>query len=435
MTSEAVWLFGRAVASTFSHCCGTISDMFVSSKNKPSSQHRASLRILNYAAIYLCMLGLLFRANFLHAQDPAPAGIAWRVIGAWQVDGKGARISAGDAIRPGSLLQPSEEDGGHSITVFLADGRSILYECFNEQDCARGFRVPTLTRIPDPVAVDLLARIHANLVLKNSPSSIQPEPGLPRDEVLATLDPDNRFSVKGLAANLPNGRYTYDIRPLNDTHPAQFPIPAEKTKPEILISLPAPGLYDLIITDDLKTPRIDLLIAAVNAEQATIFRKSFHQVQALMTRWNESGFGWPVHDFQRAYLESLVQDSLPRVSGRPAVATAHAGSNARTTGEFVSHKAGANDRHLDGVTAEPMFSPQPGVFPGDIAVFLRCKSPGASIHFTVDSSEPMANSPVYAAPIIIKGTGSGGLTIRAFASARGKRDSAVVTGIYRIQDR
>ena len=124
----------------------------------------------NYAPMFLFLLALAFSASSLRAENPGaapPAGIAWRVIGAWRLDGKGAPISIGDAIQPGSLLQPGEGTAGHSITVFLADGRRILYECFTPENCARGFRVPSLSRIPDPVAVDLLAQIHAALVRRN----------------------------------------------------------------------------------------------------------------------------------------------------------------------------------------------------------------------------------------------------------------------------
>jgi Chitobiase/beta-hexosaminidase C-terminal domain len=234
-----------------------------------------------------------------------------------------------------------------------------------------------------------------------------------------------------LVADLSNGRYTYDIRTLNGTHPTQFQIPIEKTKPEITITLPATGLYDLVIADDLKTPRIDLFIAALTPEQAAKFRKSFNQVHALMTQWNDIGFGWPVHDFQRAYLESLMQDSLPRTNGSSTVVAADSVSTAGTSGKFVGDKSARDNTHRDVVTAEPAFIPQPGVFNGDTAVVLRCATPGASIHFTADSSEPTANSPVYTAPIMVKGTG---LTIRSFASAPGKKDSAVVTGIYRVHD-
>jgi hypothetical protein len=84
-----------------------------------------------------------------------------------------------------------------------------------------------------------------------------------------------------------------------------------------------------------------------------------------------------------------------------------------------------------GVAGEPKFSPEPGVFAGDTEVTLRCATPGAVIHYTFDGSQPVASSPVYTAPISVKGTE---LTIKAFASVPGKRDSAVVTGIYRIRE-
>jgi hypothetical protein len=64
-------------------------------------------------------------------------------------------------------------------------------------------------------------------------------------------------------------------------------------------------------------------------------------------------------------------------------------------------------------------------------VTLRCDTPGAIIHYTFDGSQPVASSPVYVAPISVKGTE---LTIKAFASVPGSKDSAVVTGIYRIRD-
>ena len=85
----------------------------------------------------------------------------------------------------------------------------------------------------------------------------------------------------------------------------------------------------------------------------------------------------------------------------------------------------------DGVAGEPRFSPEPGVFAGDTEVTLHCATPGATIHYTFDGSQPVASSPVYSAPISVKGTE---LTIKAFASVPGKKDSAVVTGIYRIRE-
>lgn len=83
------------------------------------------------------------------------------------------------------------------------------------------------------------------------------------------------------------------------------------------------------------------------------------------------------------------------------------------------------------VSGEPTFSPQAGFLRGDTEVALRCDTPGATIHYTVDSSQPTADSPVYTGPISVKGEG---LTIKAFSSMPGRRDSPVVTAVYRIQD-
>jgi hypothetical protein len=139
-------------------------------------------------------------------------------------------------------------------------------------------------------------------------------------------------------------------------------------------------------------------------------RASFHDAQALFKDWNDDFQGWPIHDFQRAYLEALIlgiNPQMPRALWTPAKVKASG----------------------PGLVAEPVFTPKPGLLRDDTAVMLRCATPGATIHFTIDNSQPFASSPVYSAPIIVKGTA---LTIKAFATANGKKQSSVVTGIFRI---
>ena len=364
----------------------------------------------------LCLLILTLSATAVRAQRPreAPIGVAWQVRGRWQIEGTGTPVVTGDAIPPGSLLQPTGEPANHSIMIFLPDGQRILYECFLAQDCARAFRVPSLFRKADPFAVDMLARIHTVLSRRkpDAESGQHPEAHVPRDECLAVLGPGNRVEIAGLAAALPNGRYTYDLRPFDPAYARRFHVILEKNSPTITLSLPSSGLYGLTISDQLNTPRIDVLIAAIRPGQSSRVLKSFHDAATLIGDWNIDYQGWPIHDFQRAYLESLVLGIKPSQAGMEAQVTTKTARPA-------------------GITAEPAFLPKPGLFEGDTAVTLRCDTPGATMHYTVDGSQPFDNSPIYHAPIMVKGTE---LTIKAFAVAPGEKESAVVTGIFRIQE-
>jgi hypothetical protein len=283
----------------------------------------------------------------------------------------------------------------------------------------------------------MLARIREVLVRGQVDLSTgkQRKPRLPRDEAISVLGPDNRVDVAGLAARLSNGSYTYDLRPLDRAYPRQFQLALKKTGPSISIALPSAGLYFVTITDALNTQRIDLFIAAVKPAQAASLIKSFHEAQALIKQWNEDYQSWPVHDFQRAYLASIVLGANAQPADGEADAAGKIASNAGLPGNPGDRALGdgpLGDGPEDriAVTAEPAFTPQPGVFDGKTAITLQCKTPGATIHFTVNGSQPVASSPVYRAPIMVIGSE---LTIKAFASAAGRKDSAVVTGIFRIE--
>jgi hypothetical protein len=261
------------------------------------------------ACFFLWMLCL----TSLHAKT-ATAGIAWQVQGTWQAADEGAPIRAGDAIQAASLLQPDDKVGDHSIVVLLPDGQRVLYECFTRVDCARGFRVPPLAAQPDVFALDMLARIRAALSAKNHSVSngyhAGPAAQMSRDEAVAVLNAANHVQIAGLLTQLPNGRYTYDLRPLNPAYPPQFHLVLEKTAPTIDLALPASGLYDIIISDALDTPRIDLFLAAIGPMQSPEF-ESFRHAKEVMAQWNEDYAGWPIHDFLRAYLESFALSAKP----------------------------------------------------------------------------------------------------------------------------
>ncbi len=346
------------------------------------------------------------------SEQAASPGVAWNVQGSWRLDSERAALVVGDAIPPGSLLRTNASAGNHSITILLPDGQRILYECFSHKQCARGFRVPALYRRPDPFAAETLARIRVALMRRNqdgAPNAHQ-NARLPRDEVLAVFDPENRVRVGGLVADLPNGRYSCDVRRLVSMRSRQFYVAFEKGGPVVHLVVPGAGLYDLTIFDSLNKPRIDLFLAAVRPAQGAVVAESWRRVETLLEDWNGNYQGWPVHDLQRAYLESLFLHG--------------ASLKAQTV------RGAAKELDRPDATEEPLFFPEPGVFTGKTAVTLRCNTAGAVVHYTVDSSEPLNNSPVYDAPIVVMGAE---LTIKAFASAPGKKDSPVVTGIFRIR--
>jgi hypothetical protein len=258
--------------------------------------------------VLVCVLIFAAGACSLQAKR-SNAGLAWQVQGIWQIGGKGAPIRSGDAIAPASLLQPSDTAGDHSITVLLPDGQRVLFECFTVADCVRGFRVPSLIHTPDAFAIEMLARIGAVLSSKRTTELNGKHAGhatqTSRQEAVEVLDAVNRVHVAGLIGGLPKGHYTYDLRSLDPTCPPQFHVALEKTAPSIALTLPAAGLYNITITDALNAPRVDLLLAAIQPAQSMHFQ-SFNRARETMEKWNDDYAGWPIDDFLRAYLESLM---------------------------------------------------------------------------------------------------------------------------------
>jgi hypothetical protein len=366
--------------------------------------------------IFFCGIFLTTTVSASSAQQKRHGkefGIAWRVEGPWRAETQDRIIASGDAIFPGTVVRPVPAAVSHSILILLPDGQRILYECFLHEDCAHSFRVPPLYRTPEPSAVDLIARIHQVLSRPGQAenSDERREQSLPRDEALATLGPSNQVEVEGLAAALPDGEYTYNLRPLNQKSRGQFGMALEKTSRAITLELPSSGIYDITIFDHLDTPRIDLFVAAVDPVHEAVFKSSFASAHRLLAHWNENYQGWPVHEFQRAYLQSLFWNIKP--------------------GSEYSWQAAKTSHQDPDITAEPTFSPAPGLLKDDTAVTLTCKTPQATMHYTVNGSQPLSSSPIYHAPVMVKGTA---LTIKAFASAPGKKDSPVVTGIFRVAE-
>lgn len=78
--------------------------------------------------------------------------------------------------------------------------------------------------------------------------------------------------------------------------------------------------------------------------------------------------------------------------------------------------------------AMPMLDPQPGRYPPGIEIAMSCVTPGATIYYTEDGSEPNASSPKYEKPL----SQVNPVSLRARAYCGTMMPSEVVEGFYRI---
>jgi hypothetical protein len=104
-----------------------------------------------------------------------------------------------------------------------------------------------------------------------------------------------------------------------------------------------------------------------------------------------------------------------------------------TTLKAIALKSGCIDSPVADATytircATPTFSPTPGTYPIVQNVSLVTTTPGATIKFTLDGTEPSQSSLTYSGPIAVAAT----LTIKAKAFKPGVTDSPTASGGYAI---
>ncbi len=81
------------------------------------------------------------------------------------------------------------------------------------------------------------------------------------------------------------------------------------------------------------------------------------------------------------------------------------------------------------VTVEtPTFNPEAGSYKTFQSVTISCATEGATIHYTVDGSEPTESSPVYGDPISVESK----MTIKAIAMKSGMANSAIAEATYNL---
>jgi hypothetical protein len=107
-----------------------------------------------------------------------------------------------------------------------------------------------------------------------------------------------------IAGTDPNGRYTCEIRKFAGSGISVHRELWNKSSASATFAIPSPGLYEIVVSDDREIPRVDLLLAALAPDQHDV-ADNFQLAKKTLNAWDNQDYGWPVHDFLRAYLQSL----------------------------------------------------------------------------------------------------------------------------------
>lgn len=107
---------------------------------------------------------------------------------------------------------------------------------------------------------------------------------------------------------------------------------------------------------------------------------------------------------------------------------AHTGSITLVSGDLNANIALNGMVNEQPVAVTPTFTPASGSFITAQTVSISSTTEGASIHYTIDGTEPTENSPVYSQPITVSST----TTIKAMTTATGYQNSPVAEATYTI---
>ncbi|HNQ44550.1 MAG TPA: chitobiase/beta-hexosaminidase C-terminal domain-containing protein, partial [Candidatus Cloacimonadota bacterium] len=142
------------------------------------------------------------------------------------------------------------------------------------------------------------------------------------------------------------------------------------------------------------------------------------------------------------YINTPIPSSPKDIVGIP---------NSRTDGNYFTPRALADFIDPAGTVAAPVFDPNGGVFVDPVSVSMSSATAGATIHYTLDGSNPTAASTQYVSPItiatttslkaiaVLPGSPSSGITTATFSfpvtvtNLSALRSSAV-NGLYRVQN-
>jgi hypothetical protein len=268
----------------------------------------ARLRLFSLFLCYQLLFSLAFAATATEY-----SGLVWRRQGDWHLNGSSAGLRLGESIPQGGLITASGA-GPHSLVILLPDGQRLLFECYQEQTCAQGFRVPAVAAPPSENAYAMFKGVR-DVLLMRAAAVEQPFPtpaGRDEDaanvEIIAALQA-GKVSIAPALRVLPAGSYKLVVHPDGPHSSAVMALPAQTldwnpAQATALVSIATPGVYRVTVVDRNEVPRIEVELLATSPRMVAPEKEALQYARSTVIAWNKTHEGWSLHDFLRAYLQS-----------------------------------------------------------------------------------------------------------------------------------
>jgi hypothetical protein len=255
---------------------------------------------------------LLFFSATLTATAAEFSGLVWKRQGDWHLNGSSAALRLGEAIPPGGLITASGA-GAHSLVILLPDGQRLLFECYQEQTCNQGFRVPAISVPPSEAVWATFKGVRDVLLMRGAdveqpfPTPVGRDEDAANTEIIAALEA-GKVSIAPALHVLPGGNYKLVVH-------ADDPRPTVTALPPLLLAwnpaqaiatvpIAAPGLYRITVLDESQVPRIEVELLATAPGSVDAETEALRKTRSTVIAWNRTHEGWSLHDFLRAYLQS-----------------------------------------------------------------------------------------------------------------------------------
>ena len=222
----------------------------------------------------------------------------------------------------------------------------------------------------------------------------------------------NSQAVSGYTAtwSTTNGGFTWNIANGNNNNNNWAYVKFGRKNNASVGTITTSAAYSVAVT------KVDLTIDAITAAKINSMKL---YTSSNGTSWNEAGEFGKATGVQTVTLTSPTLNLYYKIEFDCASGSSN-GLVTVSKVEFYKESGGQQS------VATPTFSPEAGSYTTTQNVTISCTTDGATIHYTVDGTDPTTASATYSTPIAISET----TTVKAMAVKSGMNNSSIATAVY-----